>query len=545
MAKFNSKKRIMRQEKIAAGVHPRVTRNYEDGLAYEFSDEKLKLFTIVATALMGEDKFYRQAHDADSDLIKQIHTVMHEDPKFILQLAAFSREKLYLRSVPLVLLGEAARNAALYMENDRNIIVDYTPRIIKRPDEILEVLAYVSAGSYFGDRGPRGVMLPNALRKGLEKAVHNFDEYQMVKYDRKGGAFTMTDAIRLIHPKPKDDDESVLFSYLAGKDIEEFAQDEIARAMPKFCARQRFLGKEKLDKEAVQLMQEAHATWEVAVSKFGNRREVWEAILPTMGYMAVLRNLRNMLEAGVDEEMLASMISDPERVRASKQLPFRFFSAARELSEIGVYVRMQEALAEALEAAALNVQLSDKKTCVAIDFSASMNKELSGRSTLSLKEVGIVMGSIAVKLTGGLVCIFGSTYNWVPLRPSDSILTNVERLKTLGDSVGHATNAYLTLESALQRKLYFDRFILVSDMQCYDSRYGISESIYGQLLEYRNRINPELVLISIDVDGYGTAQVPEDDPRSLIVAGWSENVFRLIEAWENSRDYMQEIQDTW
>ena len=67
--------------------------------------------------------------------------------------------------------------------------------------------------------------------------------------------------------------------------------------------------------------------------QFGNRKEVWEAIRPHMGYMAMLRNLRNFINAGVAMGPVLERLSDPEQVRRSKQLPFRFYTAWRDAED--------------------------------------------------------------------------------------------------------------------------------------------------------------------------------------------------------------------
>lgn len=53
-----------------------------------------------------------------------------------------------------------------------------------------------------------------------------------------------------------------------------------------------------------------------------------------MGYMAILRNLRNFLKHGVDLNLIAPILTDPQRVARSKQFPFRFYSAYRAVMEI-------------------------------------------------------------------------------------------------------------------------------------------------------------------------------------------------------------------
>jgi hypothetical protein len=61
-------------------------------------------------------------------------------------------------------------------------------------------------------------------------------------------------------------------------------------------------------------------TWENALSFAGSRVDkarLWTALIPAMGYTALLRNLRNFDEAGVPDDVaarVAARLADPEQV---------------------------------------------------------------------------------------------------------------------------------------------------------------------------------------------------------------------------------------
>ena len=119
----------------------------------------------------------------------------------------------------------------------------------------------------------------------------------------------------LVHPKAKDEKQQALF--------DKIVQDELAIPYT-WETELSALGQIKFDsedlkKEAVKLK------WEELI--FSNK----------LGYMATLRNLRNILEAGVSKEALnkvCGFLSDAKAVANSKQLPFRFLAAYRELKEL-------------------------------------------------------------------------------------------------------------------------------------------------------------------------------------------------------------------
>jgi TROVE domain. len=108
----------------------------------------------------------------------------------------------------------------------------------------------------------------------------------------------------------------------------------------------------------------------------------WESIIPSMGVMALIRNLRNFDEADVSDEVaagVAARISDPEQVARSRQLPYRWYSAYREVPSD----RWAVALGTALECSTYTIPDLPGRTLVLVDTSASMSHmAFSARSTV-------------------------------------------------------------------------------------------------------------------------------------------------------------------
>ncbi|MDO8599065.1 MAG: TROVE domain-containing protein, partial [bacterium] len=132
MAKFNAAMSIGQQLRARADA----TANFEGGLAFEL-DPRTRLYTRVASALMGEKKFYESAQQADAALIADVQAVAEMDPEFVLRLAAYARQALNLRSVSVALLAEAAA-----IPGCKPFVRSWTPEIIRRADEPAEAIAY-------------------------------------------------------------------------------------------------------------------------------------------------------------------------------------------------------------------------------------------------------------------------------------------------------------------------------------------------------------------------------------------------------------------
>ena len=277
-----------------------LTTNHEGAPAWRMTPE-WELYTTVVTTMGVEDKFYEGGEERVRRIADLVRKVKSE---FVAQLAVYTREEMHLRSVPLLLLVELAN-----CHQGDSLVSRAVGRTIQRADEITELLM-----CYLWRTGKPDLSgLSCQLRKGLAEAFNKFDEYQFAKYNRKNRKVTLRDALALVHPKPKDDRQADIFRKIMSDTLE------------------------------------TPVTWETELSAVGQRhfeseeekeeakREVWRKLVQShrLGYMATLRNLRNMLKLGMDEEtmqMVCDYIADPEAVRKSKQLPFRFLSAFLELT---------------------------------------------------------------------------------------------------------------------------------------------------------------------------------------------------------------------
>lgn len=120
---------------------------------------------------------------------------------------------------------------------------------------------------------------------------------------------------------------------------------------------------------------------------------VWEAVIPSMGPMALLRNLRNFDAAGVCDEVaarVAARLSDPAEVARSRQFPFRYLAARRHAPS----PRWALPLEQALDHALANVPRLTGRTLILVDRSDSMFWDtLSERSRLTRADAAALFGA--------------------------------------------------------------------------------------------------------------------------------------------------------
>lgn len=520
MAKFQKEYRDMKEEQ-------KYTRNYEGEKVYRMTPE-MELYERVLTNLVGEDKFYTKGSEDLENLKNIVQKVLESDPKFVLQLANYARNFMYLRSVPILLLVLASLN-----DGAKPYVREYTPKIVKRADELSEVIALFNllVGD-IGDQAPKG-SLPASLKKGLADSFENFDEYQLNKY--KNG---LKDVLRITHPKPKDSYRNQLYRYLI--------YDEVGEELKQIRALKQLLAKEKFDEEAIELIRESHATWEIAISKFGNKAEVWNAL--DLPFMAGLRNLRNLMQCGAYLDKVINMLKDEEAVLRSKQFPFRFFSAYREISKTYVYEVSPEYKQEVLRALEIALFLSiknlpklDGKTAIIVDTSGSMCSPISENSVVEYIDISTLMGAISQYISDeSLVVAFATTAKIVELSKDSGIIQNMAKIRST--YVGSGTYVEEALKLLEKNDYVPDRILLFSDMQVYSKGYmsSVVESVNRYLAKNKTKF------YSFDLAGYGTSIQPAQKQRVFLFSGWSEKMLEYIAMAEKEPfNILQEIKENY
>jgi 60 kDa SS-A/Ro ribonucleoprotein len=160
----------------------------------------MELHTQVVTWSLN-DSFYEK-NEARLERLRSL--IARCKPEFVGKLAVYARTKMYMRSVPLVLVTELRK-----IHTGDNLVARVTNGIVNRADEITELLAcYELLNEREGTKKLN--RLSKQLQKGLAQAFKRFDEYQFAKYNRSTGV-KLRDALFLVHPLAKDEGQQVLF----------------------------------------------------------------------------------------------------------------------------------------------------------------------------------------------------------------------------------------------------------------------------------------------------------------------------------------------
>lgn len=535
MARFNQPK---------SKSNPRRTKNFEGDTAYTM-DERMQLYVTAATSTMSA-RFYEKdgktsggkskgrymysrslpEDEATERRVQEIESMIEKVPAdFAMNLAAYIRGEMYMRTAPVVMLAALAKQGRLKKEA--------VPLVVQRADEITELMKafqYITGKSELKK-------LPKQLQKGIALAFQKFGKYgddlkqaayPFSKYNRQGkGSVTFLDVMRLVHPVPATEIQSQVF---------------------------------KAIKEGNLPMID---TWETQISAAGSdpkaKKAAWENWIDNdMTYMAALRNIRNVMQAGVSAahfQKLVDLIGNQEIAAKAKQFPFRFFSAYRMIhgDPRGVYGRGQgfadelyarpynlkglyAALESAIEASTAGIPgfdyLSQQSILIAGDTSGSMTTPLSERSSVELYHVALVLGFVLQHaLPNVTVGMFGN--RWIPLRPTTNILSGVMDAYNRMGEAGLSTHGNKVIEWATKQGIHYDWFMFFSDGQIYGDiqnlKAGVGHSAFETAFNsYKAKVNPKAKMVLFMLEGYET--IPIDAVRNdvFVVAGWSDKVFQVL-----------------
>lgn len=489
------------------------TPTFEYGQGWERTPES-ELFLLAVTNMVSEDTFYESGEQRDNRFVQLIHEVTKTNPEWIAGNAeregfvSYLRNTMNMRSASIQMACEYARAGG---PGGRAVI----NKAISRGDEPAEALGYWL--SYYGRK------IPAAVKRGIaDAAIRLYSERNALKYDGISRGIRMADVLELTHPKPKEVWQSALFRYLIDKRhnrdggappmLRTIVEDEKLRAADPEVRRA------LLKAGAVA---EAGWSWERLAGWLpgGMDAEAWELMIPQMGYMALIRNLRNFDEAGISDEVKAAVvdrIAKPEAVAASRQFPYRFWSAYKNAPSM----EWGRALEKALDLSCSNIPELPGRTLVLIDISGSMQAPVSDRSKVQRYEIGALFGAALAKRTEKCdVALFADGPLEHPVGKSQSVLRYIESVGNNIGVVGYGTAIHESL-----RKCYngHDRVVIFSDEASRDC--------------YNQAVQAQIPCIHIyNLAGYRTATLPSG-PGRFSYGGFSDGFFNVMGLLEQGAD---------
>jgi hypothetical protein len=494
----------------------RETGQSKNGNIQFIKNSVTQLFELMVSTLYGKDSYYETANAKVQRARTAIDAVLKDHgikgAEYIGRVIMFARTKMNIRTMPIVMAVELA--AALHRNNLRwDGLRGVVAGVINRADELTDMFAYAeqvfNSNKQNGGKGK----IPKAVLKGIGDAFNKFDLYQFGKYNNTSKDKTFKKVINVTHPTPLNKEQSEIFRRIVEDNIPVPYTWEVVKTQNGMLPQ----AERKSDAEV----------WTELVTKTGPG---------SMGYMALLRNLRNISNANVSNETLthvANRISDPKEVARSKQLPWAFINAHKELEAVGAPSKLQFAVADAADLALGNLPTIGKNVWILLDCSGSMQHFSSYTMRARQKDDNspIKIGSIfaaalfkaAKNAENVALTLFSDNAELVRLNPKDTVMTMYQKI--MAKVYGGGTNLQAGLNQKASLGFEPDTVIVLSDMEV----NGLTGNLWNRTpTNVAKLFDKDAVLVAVNLNSSETTPL---DPRDgwIQLAGWSEAIFRFID----------------
>lgn len=442
-------------------------RNLAGGKAYKESNE-MQLASLLLTSF-GDDKYYQKENEVYKQLERLISLC---DKQFVAKAIIYARKQFGMRTITHI----ASSMLAKYIGgNDWG--KRFYDKVVNRVDDMTEIVACHLS---------RKQKITNAMKKGFATALGRFDDYQLAKYKGEGKAVKLVDIVNMCHPVQTAKNNGAI---------------------------------EKLIKGELK----SFDTWESELSAVGNdieaKKAVWNKLLDEqkLGYFALLRNLRNIIQLNdetLKNKALNALLNE-SAIKKSLVLPFRFSTAYDEMAKIDTDA--MRAVSRACEIACSNVPKLEGKTLVALDVSGSM-------SNCRVSDIASLFTAVLLKSNDCDLITFADDSHYRMVNPDDSVMTIKNAIKYACGGTNFESVFWVANKK-------YDRVILLSDMQAWVQESRFAKSPKAAYERYKREHNAQdCKFYSIDLAGYGTLQMPQQDVYCL--AGFSEKIFDLMKHFE-------------
>jgi 60 kDa SS-A/Ro ribonucleoprotein len=481
--------------------------NSENAPAYALAP-KQALAQYAATGCFGRT-FYATA---DEQLTRVLEFCDAVDPKFVAQIAIYSRTQSFMKDMPALLCAWlSARDARLH-EAVFTRVIDNT-RMLRTYVQILRsgVVGRKSLGS--------------APKRLVREWLASRDEDALFS-SSAGQSPSLSDIVKMVHPKPIGPKREAFYGYMIGRSYD-------ANALPKLVMQfEKFKAGEALNVPDLPFM---------LLSALPLSQKDWVEIAKNAGWQTTRMNLNTFARHGVFEtdglaSLMAARLRDAREIQRARVFPYQLLTAYQNCDE-AVPQEVRDALQDAMELAIANVPSIEGRVVVCPDVSGSMKSPVTGHragSTTSVRCVDVaalVAASVLRKNQTATVLPFEQTVVPVDLNSRDSVMTNAGRLASIG---GGGTNCSAPVRLLNQQKAKADLVLFVSDNESWvDQGRGRGTALLAEWSEFRQR-NPKARLVCLDIQPNQTTQAAER-ADILNIGGFSDQVFDVISAFASGQ----------
>ena len=490
MAKFNTKER--------AQIQPD-TVNKTGFQSYSRDSFKGEVASVVLNSMLNGDSFY----ETEADRLENIERMITDNPehsKFMAQAMVYTRNEGNLRSVSHYMAAILAENV-----KGTSFLKNAFIKTFTRVDDMTETV------SLWNHRNPEK-MIPNSLRRAVKDRLENrFDSYSLKKYFGTG-AVKVSNLIMISHPKPKDEAQRIMF------------KQALEGTLPNI--------------DTVQTVN-ASSTGEERAQNYAKMLKERK-----LGYMGALKNIKNILEAGADDEtidMLCNLLENENACLKSKVLPFRFTQAYSMIDELNIdkfkAKRVLKSIERGFIISARNIPIVEEGESIAIllDESGSMggfyDEGLTSKSPFMIGKT--LMASMLTGLDKDKVLGYLWANESREISVDGSPMEFIKRTRTQGGG----TNLSSAISDLIKSKTKVDVLYIMSDMQQNSvGNYSGDRRTFNEMVNDYRKISPKVKIIFHNLQGYGTGTPMKLNNNVLEISGFSEKQLMLIPKMLKDKD---------
>ncbi|MEU6666851.1 TROVE domain-containing protein [Streptomyces sp. NPDC046727] len=495
-------------------------RTHQGGPAF-VREPRDELFLLAVGNFVSQRTFYESGEERDDRYARLVGELAVQDPVWTAGLLRWLRGEGNMRTASLV--GAAAYVRARLAAgasggpSNRSVI----DSVLQRADEPGELLAHwISA---------YGRNVPQPVKRGIADGVRRlYTSRSLLKYDTASKAFRFGDVLNLVHASPDPDKpwQGALFRYAL--DRRHHPEQAVPPASDHLLTAHRALMASPADERRAvvtgpggsERLAAAGMTWEALAGWLHGPMDaaVWEAVIPTMAPMALLRNLRNFDEAGISDEAaarVAARLADASEVARSRQFPFRYLAAHQHAPS----QRWAPALERALGHSLANVPSLPGRALILVDRSDSMFWDtVSERSKLTRADAAAVFGAaLALRAEQADLVEFGWGSAAVPFEPGEPVLEVMKRFRSMGGTY--------TAKAVRRHYREHDRVLIVTDEQA--APYGPGDPT--------EPVPADIPVYTWNLAGYRPAHAPTG-PHRHTFGGLTDAAFRMVGLIEAGRE---------
>ena len=503
---------------------PAATATTAHGTAAYALDDFHALAQLVMTGCL-RNTFYATAAKQLDDIKELANKVKPED---LAKLAIYARERGYMKDTPALLMSILANRDIELFKKSFGRSIDNA----KMLRNFVQIIRSGQSGRKSFGTAPR-----RAIREWFDSQSDN----QLFK-NSIGTSPSMSDVIRLVHPKPKTKSREALYAYLLDKEAKDYHYDELPPLVKQYEAYKKSPTGEVPD-----------VPFQMLASIPGLTAAAWKSIAANGGWHMIRMNLNTFVRHGVfklengqdDKQMIdliAGKIRDEETIRKVKVFPYQLLTTFTNM-DTTVPSAVKLALQDALEIALQNIPaLLGKKLRIFVDVSGSMSDSVTGdspgnTSATTCIDVAALMAAAFLRYNPETIVLpFDDRVHTPDLNPRDSVMTNATKLAKYG---GGGTTIPAPFKVMVDAKDGGDLYILVSDNQSWGQVHDESRRHFGQqetgtqsmkLWKDLKKFNPHAKLVCLDIQPYANTQFKEE-PDILNIGGFSDSVFGVIDAF--------------